>query len=80
MDMIEALNGVAGQKASYLDYGYFGVLGADFDENGISVGTYYKKKSYYALQNIASVFSGEYERKDLPVIFLPQMRQMIHHR
>lgn len=57
MDMIEALNGNINDKASYLDYGYFGILGADFDENGRSTGNYYKKPSYYVLQNICSVFA-----------------------
>lgn len=70
MDMIEALNGVAGQKESYLDYGYFGVLGADFDENGFSTGEYTPKPSYYALQNLCSIFSEEYERTELPVSFI----------
>ncbi len=71
MDMIEALNGTVGDLSSYLDYGYFGVLGADFDENGRSVGTYTPKKSYYALQNIASVFAEEFDLCDLPIMFLP---------
>ena len=37
MDMIEALNGTVGDVASYLDYGYFGVLGAEFDQNGKTI-------------------------------------------
>ena len=61
MDMIEALNGVNGDVSSYLDYGYFGVLGADFDENGNSVGSYSPKQSYYALQNLCSVLCDDYE-------------------
>ena len=60
IDMIEALNGDVNDKASYLDYGYFGVLGADFDEDGRSTGEYYRKPSYYVLQNICSVFAEEY--------------------
>lgn len=71
MDMIEALNGVVGDKASYLDYGYFGILGADFDEDGRSSGEYYRKPSFYALQNIASVFADDYEQCDLPIFFHP---------
>ena len=43
VDMIEALKGRTDDKASYLDYGYFGVLGADFDENGFSTGDYTPK-------------------------------------
>lgn len=56
VDMIEALNGTVGNKASYLDYGYFGVLSADFDENGFSTGEYSPKISYRALQTIAAMF------------------------
>ncbi len=67
VDMIEALNGVVGNKASYLDYGYFGVLAADFDENGVSTGDYTPKKSYYALQNLASLLGGKLDVLDLPV-------------
>ncbi len=72
MDMVEALGGRPDDFSSYLDYGYFGVIGADFDENGRSVGTYTPKPSYYVLQNIASIFAGEYENYNMPVIALPQ--------
>ena len=61
MDMIEALNGLNGDVASYLDYGYFGVVGADFDENGRSTGEYTPKQSFKALQNLCSVFCNDYE-------------------
>ncbi len=72
MDMIEALNGTAGEISTYTDYGYFGVLGADFDEEGHSVGTYTPKPSYYALQALASVFAEDYEKAELPILFDPQ--------
>jgi len=52
LDMKEALKGINGDKDSYRDFGYFGVLGADFDENGTATGDYYRKKYFYALQNI----------------------------
>ena len=67
MDMIEALNGKVGDKASYLDYGYFGVLAADFDENGFSTGNYTPKLSYRSLQVIASIFREEFSVEDIPV-------------
>ncbi len=67
MDMIEALRGKNGDVKSYLDYGYFGVIGADFDENGRSTGEYTPKLSYRALQNLTSVFHDEYTRAELPV-------------
>lgn len=58
MDMIEALRGRLADKASYLDYGYFGVLGADFDENGVATGEYTEKPSYYALSALATFLGG----------------------
>lgn len=67
MDMIEALNGTVGDVSSYLDYGYFGVIGADFDENGHSTGEYTPKISYYALQNLCSVFCEDYDIADIQV-------------
>ena len=72
MDMIEALDGKVGDLASYLDFGYFGVLGAEFDENGRTVGTCYRKKSYMALQNIASIFAEDFSVKEIPALFLPR--------
>ena len=72
MDMIEALNGKVGDKASYLDYGYFGVLGADFDENGVSTGEYTPKPSYYALQALASLFAGDFTLEKLPIHVTPR--------
>lgn len=67
MDMIEALNGTVGNKASYLDYGYFGVLGADFDANGVSTGDYTPKPSYRTLQVIAAIFREEWSLAELPL-------------
>lgn len=67
MDMIEALNGTNGDAASYLDYGYFGVLAANFDEKGFAVGEYTPKPSYRTLQVLASVFEGDIRPCVLPV-------------
>ena len=68
MDMMEALHGKAGDKASYQDYGYFGVLGAEFDENGIATGEYPKKPSFYTLSYLASIFEGNVTETDLPIL------------
>ena len=76
MDMIEALNGMVGDKASYLDYGYFGVLSAEFDENGIATGEYAPKLSYRTLQVIASIFREDFSLAELPVQFMPPGRSM----
>lgn len=59
LDMVEALRGRLADKASYMDYGYFGVLRADFDENGRGTGNYTKKPSYYALSALASLMQGD---------------------
>ena len=66
MDMIEALNGVVGDKSTYLDFGYFGVLGADFDEDGVATGEYTPKPSYFALQALATLFKGNVKRANIP--------------
>ena len=39
VNMIEAHRGLIGNKATYMDYGYFGVLSSDFDDDGFPVGT-----------------------------------------
>ena len=69
LDMVEALNGSVDNKASYQDYGYFGVLGADFDENGVASGEYRPKMSYRTLQVIASIFREKFSREEFPVFF-----------
>ena len=67
IDMMEALNGVRGQLSTWLDYGYFGVLQADFDENGCATGVYSEKPSYRTLQVISSIFREEFSLAELPV-------------
>ena len=66
MDMIEALRGRLADKASYLDYGYFGILSAEFDENGVSTGEYTEKPSYYAISTLATLMKGDTKRYDIP--------------
>lgn len=58
LDMAEALKGKIGDLASYKDYGYFGVLSAQFGEDGRCTGEYKPKKAYYALQNLAAMLSS----------------------
>ncbi len=69
LDMIEALNGTVGDLGSYLDYGYFGVLGAEFDATGRATGEYTPKLSYRTLQVLSSIFREEFSVKALPVMF-----------
>ena len=73
IDMMEALNGKVGDIGSYQDYGYFGVLGAEFDENGVATGEYPPKPAYYALSNLASLFAGNLEVCDLPILTEPDV-------
>ncbi len=68
LDMIEALNGTNDNKASRLDYGYFGLLSADFDENGFATGIYRPKKSYIAMQAMTSLFKNRPEICNLPFL------------
>ena len=76
MDMIEALRGRTADKVSYLDYGYFGVLSAQFDENGFSTGEYKEKPSYYALSTLATLMRGDCKRENIPWVreYLPSRR------
>ena len=68
VDMVEALHGRTGDLNSYKDFGYFGVLSADFDEAGFACGTYTPKPSYYALQNLCALLSEDTHPVDLPVM------------
>ena len=68
VDMIEALLGDRAVKSTYMDYGYFGVLGAEFDEEGFAIGEYSPKPSYYALQNLCSLFAEKVESVNLPIL------------
>jgi len=55
VDMAENLD--AKEGAPITTCGYFGMLGADFDpKTGNVIGAYREKMSYYALQNMCSIF------------------------
>jgi len=73
MDMKEALNGKTGDVSTYRDFGYFGVLGAEFDEDGNATGEYTPKKSFQALQNLCSVFCEDVENH------LPRIESLVGH-
>lgn len=68
LDMVEALNGTKGELASYKDFGYFGVLRAEFDENGRANGVYTPKPSYRTLQVISSIFREEFTVEEIPLL------------
>ncbi|MBP5300902.1 MAG: cellulase family glycosylhydrolase [Victivallales bacterium] len=70
MDMAEAQNGKVGE--SYRDFGYFGVLGAEFDERGVATGAYTPKPSYRTLQVISALFRGDFMVERIPVECLPE--------
>ena len=67
MDMMEALNGTVGDTATYKDFGYFGLLGAEFDENNVARGTVSPKPAFRTMQTIAAIFREEFTIEDLPV-------------
>ena len=69
LDMVEALNGATGDLGSILDYGYFGVLAAEFGPDGRATGEYSPKPSYRALANLASILRGTPRRVEAPVHF-----------
>lgn len=67
LDMMEALNGRVGDKASRKDFGYFGILSAEFDDDGVATGVYTPKTAYRTLQVLASVFKEDFDIAVLPV-------------
>ena len=67
MDMAEALNGTVGDVGSISDFGYFGVVGAEFDENAIATGDYYEKPSFRALQTLTSIMCEEYTHEEINI-------------
>ena len=78
VDMIEALFGVEGHINTYLDYGYFGLLSAEFDENGIATGIYQPKPSYRAMQVLCDVFREDFEACELPLRRLVNPSRWVH--
>ena len=67
VDMVEALNGKTGDLKSRMDFGYFGVLHADFNPEGFAEGTYTPKLSYFALQYLCALFRGQEKPCALPI-------------
>lgn len=71
VDMAENLDAKAGAPITIC--GYFGLLGAEFDKTtGELVGDYYEKPSYFAFQNLCSVFNEKITPEELPVICTQQ--------
>jgi len=68
VDMAENLDAKA--DAPITQCGYFGLLGAEFDsKTGMLMGEYKEKPSYYAFQNICSIFNENVQPINIPVIF-----------
>lgn len=79
VDMAENLDAKEGEPITTC--GYFGVLGAEFDnKTGQLIGDYYEKPSYYAFQNLCALLNENVKAIDLPVIFTPQDSQRIDGR
>lgn len=62
VDMMEGLFGTRDDVTTRQDYGYYGLFGAEFNENGEAIGSFEPKKSYYAFKNLAAVFGGEFKK------------------
>lgn len=80
VDMIEGLNASASEAGTVRDFGYFGVLGAQFGENGRAMGEYKRKLSFYALQNVCALFSEDVRVAALPIIMIPRQSDRIDAR
>lgn len=68
VDIFENLKGAKISKEKSM-YGFFGVLGEKFDENDMATGEYFKKPSYFAFQNLCSVFDGNETKTTFPFYF-----------
>lgn len=68
VDMVEALWGKKGDLASYTDYGYFGILGAEFEGGVKPTGEYFRKPSFFVYQNVVSLFAEDVRVTKLPII------------
>lgn len=80
VDMAEALGGRNDDLHSRTDYGYFGLLETEFDENGIASGGYRPKPAYYAYRNLCAAFAEDPAQSDLPIlrIVAPSRRMQGH--
>jgi len=67
VDMFEPMGEKANKKRE--KFGFYGVLGAEFDDDENFLGTYYKKPSYYALQTLSALLCNGTERTNLPIQF-----------
>ena len=63
-DMHENLLAKAGKPVK--QHGYFGLLSAKFDKNGIACAPFEPKLSYYALQNVCAFFTEEAKMTTMP--------------
>ncbi len=78
VDMIEGLNCRTEEAPTFRDYGYFGILGADFGEDGRTKSEYKYKPSFYALRNVCALFSEDVRvASGLPIIMVPRQSDRI---
>ena len=68
VDIYENIFTDSGEKTKSM-YGFFGVLGENFSEEGKPLGTYYEKQSYRSLKTLCAVMSGDIKKVNLPVQF-----------
>ncbi len=76
VDIFENIISDSGTKTEEF-YGFFGVLGEEFYENGVPKGNYYKKQSYYAFQNLCAFFDGREILTDLPIYFYSDYANLV---
>ncbi len=68
VDIYENIHTDTGEKTKSM-YGFFGLLGENFDESGTPLGTYFEKESYRAFKTLCAVMSGNVKKVDLPMYF-----------
>lgn len=57
VDIFENIDNDEGVK-TFEWYGFFGLLGEEFDSNGIPLGKYYRKQAFRSMQVLCSLMSG----------------------
>ncbi len=78
VDMAEATHGVVGNIKSRADHGFFGVLGAEFDEDEMATGRYARKPAFTALQTLCAVFREDFSPTDLPLRRMVKPSRWVH--
>lgn len=66
VDMKEGVFGTRDDVSTRKDCGYYGLLGAEFNEKGEAIGNFSPKRSHFAYQHLAAALGGEFKVFEFP--------------